>query len=62
MAKKRLRVGVLDVESGHLHGTWLEEQLRVKRPWERKNAVPAKHRWEFRSRFALSIPDRFTTR
>ncbi len=27
MAKRRLRVGVLDVESGHLHGHWLEEQL-----------------------------------
>ena len=32
MAGRRLRVGVLDVESGHLHGTWLQEQLATKWP------------------------------
>ncbi|MBD3236788.1 MAG: hypothetical protein GF330_08800, partial [Candidatus Eisenbacteria bacterium] len=32
MAARRLRVGVLDVESGHLHGTWLEEQFSSKWP------------------------------
>ena len=32
MANRRLRVGVLDVESGHLHGTWLQDQLLAKLP------------------------------
>ncbi len=32
MARQRLRVGVLGVESGHLHGTWLQEQLEATRP------------------------------
>jgi len=32
MAGRRLRVGVLDVESGHLHGTWLQEQLATRHP------------------------------
>ena len=32
MSKNRLRVGVLDVESGHLHGLWFQEQLAAKRP------------------------------
>ncbi len=32
MATKRLRVGVPDLESGHLHGTWLQEQLENRRP------------------------------
>lgn len=32
MASPRLRVGVLDVESGHLHGTWLQEQLASRWP------------------------------
>ncbi|MCK4412153.1 MAG: hydroxymethylbilane synthase [Candidatus Eisenbacteria sp.] len=32
MSKRRLRVGVLDVESGHLHGSWFEEQLTARWP------------------------------
>jgi hydroxymethylbilane synthase len=32
MASKRLRVGVPDLESGHLHGTWLQEQLETRHP------------------------------
>ena len=32
MALERLRIGVLDVESGHIHGTWIEEQLVEKYP------------------------------
>ncbi|MCK4306467.1 MAG: hydroxymethylbilane synthase [Candidatus Eisenbacteria sp.] len=32
MSRRRLRVGVLDVESGHLHGTWFQEQLATKYP------------------------------
>lgn len=32
MSNRRLRVGVLDVESGHLHGSWLQEQLSSKWP------------------------------
>lgn len=31
MTARRLSVGVLDVESGHLHGTWLEERLAARR-------------------------------
>ncbi len=34
MGGRRLRLGVLDVESGHLHGTWLQEQLAAKLPEE----------------------------
>jgi hydroxymethylbilane synthase len=32
MGKRRMRAGVLDVESGHLHGTWLQEQVAAKWP------------------------------
>jgi hydroxymethylbilane synthase len=32
MKQRRLRVGVLDAESGHLHGSWLQEQLATKWP------------------------------
>ena len=32
MPKRRLRAGVMDVESGHLHGTWLQEQLSARWP------------------------------
>lgn len=32
MKSRRLRVGVLDVESGTLHGSWLEERLKAHAP------------------------------
>ncbi len=32
MACERLRVGIPDIESGHLHGTWLQEQIESRRP------------------------------
>ncbi len=32
MAVDRLRIGVLDVESGQIHGTWIQEQVQEKHP------------------------------
>jgi hydroxymethylbilane synthase len=60
MAKKRLRVGVLDVESGHLHGTWLEEQLKTKRPDLNVAllALGAKKRRSRKTPMGVSIPIR----
>gem|GEM_PF-2079120 len=60
MKIKRLRVGVLDVESGHLHGTWLEDQLQTKHK-EIKialQALGAKKRRSRKTPMGVSIPVR----
>ncbi len=60
MSKKRLRVGVLDVESGHLHGTWLEDQLQTKHKDLKitLQAMGAKKRRSRKTPLGVSIPVR----
>ncbi len=60
MAQERLRVGVLDVESGHLHGTWLQEQLCEKWPDMKVvlRALGAKPRQKRTSKNGVDIPIR----
>ncbi len=60
MTRDRLRIGVLDVESGHIHGTWIEEQLVEKYP-ELKvviRALGAKPRHKRASRGGPAVPIR----